>query len=116
MSIVMISQYMGLKLLVLSLQMFQACVMCEAKIIQYSENLGSCTKFQMQQKLAHCTISSMAKLLISSGTDYHTLNVFGSNIKEIAEQITAESLLSARPFTFTCTFAHNIATAISRPA
>ena len=58
----------------------------------------------------------MAKLLISSGTDYHTLNVFGRNIKDIAEQeqITTESLLSARPFTFT--YANNVVTTISRPA
>lgn len=101
---------------VLSLQTFWSCLMCKAKVVQTTENFGSCTKCQMDQKLTHCSVSSMAKLLISSGTDYHTLNVFDSNLKDIAEQepITTELLLAARPFTFT--YANNVITTISRPA
>ena len=79
-------------------------------------NLDSCTKCEMQQKLARCPISFMTELLVSLGTDNHTLFVFGSNIKDIAEQeeITAESLLSTRLFTFTYT--NNVVTTISWPA
>ena len=58
---------------VLTWQTFRACVVCKAKLQTITENLDSCTKREMQQKLARCPISFMAELLISLGTDNHTL-------------------------------------------
>ena len=56
--------------------------------------LGHC---KMQQVVAHCKTLLNSKLMI---TNYLTLNVFGSNINDIAqvEDVTEESLLTAPPF------------------
>ena len=58
---------------VLTWQTFLACVVCKAKLQTTTENLDSCTKREMQQKFARCPVSFMAELLISLGTDNHTL-------------------------------------------
>ena len=73
------------------------------KVETTAANLGTCTKCGIQLNIARCATLNNAKLLISSGTNYHTLNVFRTNINDIAEQkqIIVESLLSARPFSFT---------------
>ena len=86
------------------------------KVETTAANLGMCTKCGIQLNIARCATLNNAKLLISSGTNYHTLNVFGTNINDIAEQkqIIVESLLSARPFSFT--HENNVITGISRPA
>ena len=56
-----------------------------------------------------------AKLMISAGSSYLTLNAFGSNVCDTAqrEDVTAESLLSACPFQLT--YENNVITSIRRP-
>jgi hypothetical protein len=55
----------------------------------------------MQQCIDRCHKHLYAKVVISSGTDYLTLNAFGSNVVDIAQEddVTLESLLCAAPYT-----------------
>ena len=99
---------------VLSLQSYEACLMCSCKVEATSGNLGCCTKCNMQQVISKCRKQLNAKLLISSGDSYLALNVFGSNVCDIAQtqEVTAEVLLSASPFTLT--YDNNVVTSICR--
>ena len=69
----------------------------------------------MQQKITSCSSQLNAKLVISSGASYLTLNAFGTNVSDIAEQHppTKQSLLSATQFTFT--HSNYVTTGVSRP-
>ena len=80
-----------------------------------SANVHVCTKCDMPQRLDRCKRQLNAKLIIQSGTQYLTLNAFGSNVVDIAEQedVTAEALLSAPPFDLT--YDNNVITSIDLP-
>ena len=64
---------------------------------------------------ANCSSQLNAKLVISSGASYLTLNVFGTNVSDIVQQHppTTQSLRSATQFTFT--HSNNVITGVSRP-
>ena len=65
----------------------------------------------MQQKITSCSSQLNAKLVISSGASYLTLNAFGTNVSDTPP--TTQSLLSATQFTFT--HSNNVITGVSRP-
>ena len=69
----------------------------------------------MQQRIDLCKQKLSVKLLFSvAGGEYVTLNVFGSNVSDIAQRkdVTAESLLSASPFDLM--YENNVLTSVKR--
>ena len=99
---------------VLMLESYLACLVCKSKVEKTEENLGYCTKCNVEQRIDVCKKQLSARLLISAADTYITLNGFGNNIQEIvgAEEVTAKALMTARPFTLT--HANNVITSISR--
>ena len=99
---------------VVSLDTYLACLVCKSKIKPTTDQLGRCTKCDALQALKHCNKQWNAKLTFLAGADFLTLNVFGTNVVDIAqdEEVTESTLLSAPPFTLTYTL--NIVTAIRR--
>ena len=91
-----------------------SCLQCKAKVEPTTDKLGCCTKCKMQQLILHCRSQLTAKVVIANGNSYHTLNVFSTNVSDIAqiEKVTVESLLCAPPFTLT--YENNVVTAIGR--
>ena len=102
---------------VISLESFAVCLVCKAKVepIATDGNIRCCTKCSMQHKITSCSSQLNAKLVISSGASYLTLNVFGTNVSDIVQQHppTTQSLRSATQFTFT--HSNNVITGVSRP-
>ena len=100
---------------VMTLDSYSACLACDSKVKPSGSEMGCCSKCKMQQCISCCKKHLNAKLMISVGSSYLTLNVFGSNVCDIAqrEDVTAESLLSASPFHLT--YENDIITSIRRP-
>ena len=96
------------------LDMYSACLACKAKVSPTSEILGSCSKCDMVQRIDRCKKQLSAKLIIADGAEYITLNAFGSNVMDIAQQevVTIEGLLAASPFSVT--YDNNVITSIGR--
>ena len=101
---------------VMSLASYAACLQCKAKVEPTKPNLGCCTKCGMQQIVSRCKTQLNVKVILSSGDSYVTLNVFGTDVGDIAglamEDVTEESLLSAPAFNVT--YENNVVTSISR--
>ncbi len=100
---------------VASLDNYNACLSCKGKVDGLDDTLGSCTKCSMTQRLNKCKKQLRAKLYISSGEDYFTLQAFGSNVSDIAgkQDVTTHALLHAQPFTLT--HDSNVITSVTRP-
>ncbi len=100
---------------VAALDSYSACLACKSKVEATDNSIGTCTKCGMQQRLTKCKQQLRAKLYISSGENYFTLQAFGTNVVDIAQEqdVTTTSLLTARPFTLTNE--NIIITSITRP-
>ncbi len=86
-----------------SLGTYWACVACKSKVTPSTTGISSCSKCGLAQRTDHCKEELSAKLYTSTGNgaEYLTLNIFGNNVRDIAQKndITVESLLCAKPFT-----------------
>ncbi len=71
---------------VMSLGKYLSCLACKKKVNPTTEKLGKCTNCSMVQCIDQCKKQLSAKLVFSLGADYLKLNVFGSNIVDIACQ------------------------------
>ncbi len=99
---------------VAKLEDYSACIRCKSKVEETKGKLGNCTRCNMQQRFDKCKKHLSTKIVVSSGQQYYTFNVFGTNVNDIAdgEDVTEESLLSARPFMLT--YDQNVITSIRR--
>lgn len=101
---------------VVSLECFIACIACKGKVATSSDQIGSCSKCGMTQRLNHCSQTVRAKLLLTiPGGSYITLNAFGKQVTEIAEtdEPTRDNLIAAKPFTVT--YKSHVINTVSRP-
>ena len=101
---------------VLTLGSYPACIAqaCKSKVTPTSGKLGCCSKCEMMQHIERCKKQLSAKVVIADGANYLTLNVFGTNVIDIAQQedVDANVLLSAPSFTMT--YENNVITSITR--
>ena len=101
---------------VLRLDSYPACIAqaCKSKVAPTSGKLGCCSKCEMVQIIGRCKMQLSAKVVIAEGEKYHTLNVFGTNVSDIAQEdnVSVEALISAPPFTLT--YENNVITSIRR--
>ena len=65
---------------VMTLDSYSACLACNSKVEPSGSEMGCCSKCKMQQCISCCKKHLNAKLMISAGSSYLTLNVFGSNV------------------------------------
>ena len=99
---------------VLGLESYFACFVCKSKVEHTENKMGCCTKCGVPQCIDYCKKQLSAKLMMTSADAFVTLNGFGNNIQDIVgqEEVTAKSLMTARPFTLT--YANNVIMSISR--
>ena len=99
---------------VLTVQKYPGCIMCKGKVEVGDDDIGSCRRCGMQQCIKSCKEDLNVKVVINSGQEYHTLNVFGSNVTDICQttDVTAKVLLSAPRFSFT--YENNVITSVKR--
>ena len=76
---------------------------CKGKVQQSDDDLGTCMKCHMMQRISSCTTQLSANLYIQSGLTYHNLQAFGEILHEITnnDNITKASLLKAPFFSLT---------------
>ena len=65
---------------VMTLDSYSACLACNSKVELSGSEMGCCSKCKMQQHTSCCKKHLNAKLMISAGSSYLTLIVFGSNV------------------------------------
>ena len=89
---------------VMNLDKYNCCINCSTKLVPDAEDLdlGHCSKCQMVQCLESANKGLMAKLMLASGGDKHTLSAFGKIVENIADkpadEISITTLLKAKPF------------------
>ncbi len=84
---------------VLTLASYLSCLACKSKVEPTTDKMGKC---KMDQNMERCKTQLNAKMVVTCGDSYLTLNAFGSNVMDVAEK-EVKSLLCARPFTLTYT-------------
>ena len=79
------------------LETYSACLACKSKESPTSDTFGCCSKCEMPKRIDRCKKQLSAKIIVADGDKYITLNAFGSNVIDIAqeEEVTTEGLLSA---------------------
>lgn len=95
-----------------SLQSYNACISCKAKVDPTDDDTGLCCKGSMYQPLNRCKQQLSAKILIENGEEFLSLSAFGSIVSDIAQcsDVTTNSLLYSKPFNMT--YANNIITSV----
>ena len=84
------------------------------KVEAEDDDLGSCRRCGTQQCMETCKEVLNVELVMNSGQEYHTLNVFGTNVTDICQttDVNARALLRAPPFSFT--YENNVITSVER--
>lgn len=89
---------------VMNVDKYKCCINCSTKLVPDAKDLdlGHCSKCQMVQCLDSGNKGIMAKLMLASGGDKHTLYAFGKIVESIADkpadEISITTLLKAKPF------------------
>ena len=77
-----------------SFEQFRSCIKCKSKVEARSENIGQCTKCCCTVKLAKCTESLAAKLILQdkNGTN-HTVVAFTDQVVKIVDSSSMDNIV-----------------------
>ena len=96
---------------------YDSCIACKSKVETKTDNIGTCSKCGLTQKLANCTQQHVAKLHLKeigsdSSTPFIVANAFEKAIATIigSSAPTEEAFLECPPFA--CTITNNIINAV----